>query len=61
MVMTDSLKKLIEATRTLDQSAREREQQRRSFAYGNTKFENDRITREMVDRQAELLDQNAKH
>jgi hypothetical protein len=59
--MTDPLKKLIEATRTLDQSAREREQQRRSFAYGNTKFENDRITREMVDRQAEILDQNAKH
>jgi hypothetical protein len=61
MVMTDALKKLIEATRTLDQSAREREQQRRSFAYGNTKFENDRITREMIDRQAELLDQSAKH
>ncbi|MFC3208726.1 hypothetical protein [Aquamicrobium soli] len=59
--MTDALKKLIEATRTLDQSAREREQQRRSFAYGNTKFENDRITREMIDRQAELLDQSAKH
>lgn len=59
--MTDALKKLIEATRKLDQSAGEREQQRRSFAYGNTKFENDRITREMVDRQAELLDQNAKH
>ena len=58
--MTDALKKLIEATRTLDQSAREREQQRRSFAYGNTKFENDRITRDMVDRQAELLDQDAK-
>lgn len=59
--MTDALKKLIEATRALDQSAREREQQRRSFAYGNTKFENDRITREMVDRQAELLKQNDKH
>lgn len=58
--MTDALKKLIEATRTLDQSAREKEQQRRSFAYGNTKFENDRITREMVDRQAELLEQNVK-
>ena len=58
--MTDALNKLIEATRTLDQSAREREQQRRSFAYGNTKFENDRITREMVDRQADLLDQAAK-
>lgn len=53
--MTDALKKLIDATRTLDQSVREKEQQRRSFAYGNTKFENDRITREMIDHQADLL------
>ena len=60
MTMTDALKKLIDATRTLDQSAPEKEQQRRSFAYGNTKFENDRITREMVDRQAEFLEQSAK-
>lgn len=59
--MTDALKKLIDATRALDQSAREKEQQRRSFAYGNTKFENDRITREMVDRQAEFLEQNSKN
>ena len=59
--MTDALKKLIDATKTLEQSAGQREQQRRSFVYGNTKFENDRITREMVDRQAELLDQNAEH
>lgn len=58
--MTDALKKLIDATRTLDQSVGEKEQQRRSFAYGNTKFENDRITREMIDRQAEILGQQAK-
>jgi hypothetical protein len=38
-----------------------REEQRRSFAYGNTAFENDRITREMVDQQAEkLADDDAK-
>lgn len=59
--MTDALKKLIDATRTLDQSSGDREQQRRSFAYGNTKFENDRITREMIDQQAEFLDKNSKH
>ena len=34
-------------------TAEEREQQRRSFAYGNTKIENDLITREMVDELAE--------
>ena len=34
---------------------RNREEQRRSFAYGNTAYENPRITREMIDRQAEKL------
>lgn len=58
--MTEALKKLIEATKTLDQTKNDKEQQRRSFAYGNTKFENDRITREMIDKQAELLSKGAK-
>lgn len=56
--MTDALRRLIEATKRIDQSRSEQEQQRRSFAYGNTKFENDRITREMIDRQAEILSKN---
>jgi hypothetical protein len=34
----------------------EREAQRRSFAYGNTHFENSLITREMVDRAASVVD-----
>lgn len=58
--MTEALKKLIEATKTLDQTKNDKEQQRRSFAYGNTKFENDRITREMVDKQADLLSKGVK-
>jgi hypothetical protein len=58
--MTEALKKLIEATKMLDQTKNDKEQQRRSFAYGNTKFENDRITREMVDKQAEILSKGAK-
>lgn len=53
--MTDKLATLIERARTVRMSVRESEQQRRSFAYGNTKIENDRITREMVDEQAEAL------
>lgn len=53
--MTDALKILIEATKTLPKSNTLAEEQRRSFAYGNTKFENDAITREMIDEQAELL------
>lgn len=57
--MTDALKDLIEAAKTAESTAEQREQQRRSFAYGNTAFENNRITREMVDREAERLAREA--
>jgi hypothetical protein len=53
--MSDHLQILIDAARTRFITDEEREAQRRSFAYGNTKIENDRITREMVDVQDELL------
>ncbi|MGD9659604.1 MAG: hypothetical protein AB7U61_18515 [Methylocystis sp.] len=54
--MQEELSKLIEAARTAPpMNASEREAQRRSFAYGNTAFENPMITREMVDREAEKL------
>ena len=53
--MPDYLQQLIDAARNRPFTTEEREAQRRSFAYGNTKIENDRITREMVDRQDELL------
>jgi hypothetical protein len=55
MAMSDHLQTLIEAARSRFISDDERQAQRRSFAYGNTKIENDRITREMVDEQDELL------
>lgn len=57
--MTEELKKLIEAAKRVEPTAEHREQQRRSFAYGNTSFENARITREMVDQQAEKLARQA--
>jgi hypothetical protein len=53
--MTEELKALIEATREVRPSAKDREEQRRSFAYGNTALENKRITRAMIDEQAEKL------
>ena len=53
--MTDALKTLIEAAKTVKQSSADFEQQRRSFAYGNTKFENDRITWEIINKQADEL------
>jgi hypothetical protein len=54
--MTKNLEMLIEAARTAHPSPAQEEEQRRSFAYGNTAFENSLITREMVDRQAEAIE-----
>ncbi len=53
--MSDDLKALIEKARNVEMSREQREAQRRSFAYGNSKIENDRITRETVNREAESL------
>ncbi len=58
--MTDALKKLLEAAETAKPTPEHREQQRRSFVYGNTHFENELITREMVDREAEKLAKDEK-
>lgn len=55
--MSNDLQKLIDAARERPFSREEREAQRRSFAYGNTKIENDRITRQMVNEQDDLLKQ----
>jgi hypothetical protein len=55
--MTDALKKLLEAAKTAKPTP---ELQRRSFVYGNTHFENELITREMVDREAEKLAKDKK-
>jgi len=59
-LMTDALKKLIEAARAAKPTPEQREQQRRSFVYGNTHFENELITREMIDREAEKLAKDEK-
>lgn len=53
--MTDDLKALIEAAKKAKPSPEQREQQRRSFAYGNAAFENELVTREMIDREADKL------
>ncbi|MCM2440567.1 hypothetical protein HGO34_12660 [Agrobacterium vitis] len=51
--MNEPLKNLLDAARKVPQSKADLEVQRRSFAYGNTHFENDKITREMVERIAD--------
>ena len=53
--MNNALRSLIEASQRAHMPKEEREAQRRSFAYGNTHFENPLITRDMIDRAAERL------
>jgi hypothetical protein len=53
--MPNSLSRLIELAKSVKISEAQREEQRRSFVYGNTAVENAEITREMVNRQAEAL------
>lgn len=57
--MDKDLSKAIEKARSTTMTAAQKEQQRQSFAYGNTKFENDRITRETVRRESERLKESA--
>jgi len=49
------LEDLLKASREVEMTEADREAQRRSFAYGNTKIDNDLITWETVDRAAEQL------
>lgn len=51
-IMTNSLSRLIELARAVSVDKNQREEQRRSFVYGNTAIENDDITREMVNERA---------
>jgi hypothetical protein len=53
--MTRELELLIEAARKVRPSPEQQEEQRRSFAYGNTAIENEMITRKMIDEQAEAI------
>ncbi|CAN5149128.1 hypothetical protein BH10PSE10_BH10PSE10_15110 [soil metagenome] len=46
--MTKDLQELIDRARKIEMTEDQLREQRRSFAYGNTHIENDRITREMV-------------
>lgn len=53
--MTNRLQELLNEARKNVSTSQEKEEQRRSFAYGNTKIENSRITRETIDQEAESL------
>ena len=53
--MTEKLNELLAKAKKVKLSPQQKEEQRRSFAYGNTNIENSRITRETVDKEAEKL------
>ena len=53
--MTNTLNELLEAAKTAKPTPEQQEQQRRSFVYGNTHLENELITREMADHEAESV------
>jgi hypothetical protein len=53
--VTNRLQELLDEARKNVSTSQDKEEQRRSFAYGNTKIENSRITRETVDQEAESL------
>jgi len=57
--MTKKLTALIERARSVRMTNAQKEEQRRSFAYGNTKIENERITRKMVEELAEAKKRGA--
>ena len=47
-MVTKQLEELIIRARSITMTAEQLRRQRQSFAYGNTRIENERITREMV-------------
>ncbi len=58
--MATSIETLIDRARTVRMTPAEQEAQRRSFAYGNAKIENDDVTRTMVDQAAERIEADRK-
>ena len=46
--MTKDLEELVDRARKIEMTPDQLREQRRSFAYGNTHIENERITREMI-------------
>ncbi len=55
--MSEELQQLLEISRSTEMTPQEREEQRISFAYGNTHFENEAITRSDVEQAAQMLRQ----
>lgn len=59
--MTKELQALLDAAKNFEMTPEQKEEQRRSFAYGNTNIENPRITRETVNKAADALKGKVRH
>lgn len=53
--MDEKTKHLLELAKKATMTAAENEAQRRSFAYGNSKIENPRVTRDSVNKKADTI------
>ncbi len=58
--MSTGLQRLIEIALRIDMTPQQRERQRRSFAYGSARIENERVTQQMVNEAAEKLSREHK-
>ena len=58
--MQDDLQKLMDLARSVEMTPQEREEQRRSFAYGSALIENNNITRESIRQAAEDMSSGRK-
>ena len=59
--MTKDMNELIERSRSIRMSEDDRERQRRSWAYGTAKLENEDITRELIDEAARKIERSVRH
>lgn len=57
----DELTQLLKTAKTIEMTPEEQEQQRRSFAYGNTKIENSNMTVEAIEKAASALADDDSH
>ena len=56
--MPDALEELIARANGIQMTSEQMEAQRRSFAYGNTNIENNRITKDSIAKAAETMNSN---
>lgn len=52
------IEELLKKARSTEMTQAQREEQRRSFAYGNAQIENERVTRAVIDQAAEALEKD---